>query len=281
MSASAVGVGRLLSWERFAVGFRTAFAAGIGRWDSSAHFARYGDNYAEHAWRSEFWSMVAISERASAYLRLPWALNYKQVGNLGDGAGGGLGDIQAGLRYEAVEIGEFQWFPAIALTLGVSFPSGRATDQAQAHADALGTSVTGRGAWAINAGVSLEKTKIPWFVRVDLGIGVPLPRDTVSGQTLRFGPQLQTALTVGREVLPRVVVSVYGRLQWESAILVAGVAIDNSSRADSGVGAACSWRFDSHWTAQLAIDSSLAFDGLGDNQPAQLTSTIGLRYGYF
>jgi len=278
MSATAFGTGRLLIWEDLAVGLRTSVAGGLGQWDGDGDWHPYV-GYDELEWRSEIWGMGALSRRASVFARLPFVATRRAAGDL-DGFGGGLADVSAGLRYELLTIGEYVELPAIALTLSVTAPTGRATWGA---ATPLGVDVTGRGAWALGAGVSVEHTELPWFVRFDLGVTVPLPaaRPDLGGVDQRFGPELATDVAGGVELTDGVVTSLVARLTWAGEIVLDGRSVADSGRLDVGLGAALSWRFDPHWTLQLAVDTGLFADGLGDNQAGRVTGTVGLRYGVF
>ncbi|TNF24863.1 MAG: hypothetical protein EP329_24050 [Deltaproteobacteria bacterium] len=277
MSATAFGTGRLLIWEDAAVGLRTSLARGLGQWDGDGQWRPY-DGYDELEWRSELWGMAALSRRASLFARAPFVATRRHAGAL-DGFDGGLADVSAGLRYEILSIGEVLELPAIAVTVSVTAPTGRPTWDA---ATPLGVDVTGRGAWALGAGLSLEHTAMPWFVRVDVGATVPLPAERPDlGVDQRFGPELVTDVAGGVELTEGLVTSLVARLTWASEIVLDGASVDGSGRLDVGLGAALSWRFAYHWTLQLAVDTGLFVDGLGDNQPGRLTGTLGLRYGVF
>lgn len=277
MSATAFGTGRLLIWEDAALGVITSVAAGLGHWDADGDWHAYR-GYDELEWRSELWGMLALSRRASVFARAPFVATRRAAGGL-DGFGGGLADVSAGLRYELLAIGEYLELPAIALTVSVTAPTGRPTWDATTP---LGVDVTGRGAWALAAGVSLEHTQLPWFVRLDLGTVVPLPAERPDlGVDQRFGPELVSALGGGVEVSDGVVTSLVARLTWASAIVLDGRTVGDSERLDLGLGAALSWRLEHHWTLQVALDTGLFASGLGDNQPGRLTGTLGLRYGVF
>lgn len=277
MSATAFGVGRLLIWEDFAVGLRTSVGGGVGAWDADATWRPYGD-YAETLWRSELWGMVALSRRASAYARLPVLATSRRAGAQSD-VGGGLADVSVGLRYELLAIGEYVELPAIALTLAVVAPTGRATHAARTP---LAVDVTGRGAWALAAGVSLELTRMPWYGRLDLGATVPLPAERPDlGVSQRFGPELAVELAGGVELAPSVVATLVLRFAWHAELTLDGRSVAGSSRRDLGALLAASWRFDPHWTLQLGVDTSFFADHLGDNLPGLVTGSFGLRYGHF
>ena len=278
MSATANGMGRLLIWERFALGLRSSVTSAVGYWDEKAGWRGYDDNYRDIEWRSSFWAMAGLGRRWSVYGQLPWVLSFRRVGNLGESNGGGLADIQLGARYELLSIGELLYWPAVAFTASVSLPTGRSVESA----DAGGSGVTSRGAWAFSLGVVLEKTHMPFFARLSLGVTVPLPkhRDDID-KDQRYGPSVQGTLSGGMELVTNIVLSGILRALWEDKITLDGRRLDDSSRVDMGLGLALSWRFDPHWTLQLAGDTGIFASGLGDNTPGRVTGTIGVRYGYF
>lgn len=275
MSATAFGMGRLAIWEDFALGLRTSLSPALGAWDAEGHWSSY-DDYADLEWRSELWALVALDRRLSAFVRLPVVATLRSAGSL-SGFGGGLGEVSLGARYEVLAIGEIAELPAIALTLAVLAPTGRATEDAETP---LGVDVTGRGAWVLSAGLSLEVTRVPWFVRLDLGLSVPLParRDDL-GVSQRLGPSFDLGLAGGVEVSPRVVVSLASHLMLSSDNILDGTAVPHSDRLELGLGPAVSWHFAWSWTLQLGVDSGLFLSDLGQNLPGRVTTTLGLRYG--
>lgn len=277
MSATAFGIGRLLIWEDFALGLRTSLAPGLGAWDDEGRWQPWSA-YDETEWRSEVWGIVGLDRRASLFLRVPAVMLARSVPGQGD-VGGGIGDVSAGLRYELVAIGEYLELPAIALTLAVLAPTGRSPEEARTD---LAVDVTGRGAWVLSAGLSLEHTVLPWFVRLDVGASVPMPqaRDDL-GVDQRLGVSVDVALSGGVEVDDGIVLSLVPRLTWTDATRLDEEVVDGSSRLDVGVGFAASWRLDPHWTLQAALDAPVPIDGLGKNQPGRLLTTLGLRYGSF
>ncbi len=280
MSATAFGAGRLLIWEDFAVGLRTSVSPALGDWDQAGRWRPYRD-YADLEWRTELWGMAALSRRASAFARVPWLVNRRasQGATPIDDLGTGLADVSAGLRYELLAVGEYVELPAVALTATVTAPTGRATHDATTP---LGVDVTGRGAWVASAGLSLERTHLPWYARLDLGVSIPLPahRPDVDA-TQRYGVELSAVAAGGAELSRDLVLSLVTRASWQAPLTLAGRSIEGSDRADLGLGLAASWRLTPNWTAQAALDTGLFLDGLGDNHPGRITTTLGLRYGHF
>lgn len=277
MSATAVGVGRLLIWEDFAVGLRTSVGAGVGHWDARGRWHTY-EGYEEVEARAEAWGLVALGRRAALYAAVPALLSWRRAGDV-EAVGGGLGESKLGVRYEVLAIGEYEELPALAAMLTLSAPGSRAMHDARAP---LAVDVTTRGAWVLGAGLSMERTLLPWFVRVDVGVTVPLPmeRDDV-GKTQRFGPGVTGVLALGREVGEGLVLAASLRATWESTLHLEERPVPNSDRMDLGAALTASWRFDPHWTAQLGVDSGFFTDGGGDNLPGRVVTSLGVRYGHF
>ncbi len=279
MSATATGVGRLMEWEDFAVGLFESAARTMGTWDSDGEWWPEGESSSDTEWTTELWGLVRVDERWSLLGRVPWRWTVRRAGDLGD-EGGGLGDAQLGARWDAVRLGESRRWPGIALTGGVLAPTGRTTEDSEG---ALAADATGRGAWVLSAGLSVEKTLLPWFVRVDAGASLPLPQERGDlAKTQRFGPGGTAALTGGLEVLDDVLVaSAFLRYAAEGAVTLDDDELEGSDRAGSGLGAALAWRASPHWTVQSALDTDVFIAGLGDNQAGRLAVTLGLRYGHF
>lgn len=277
MSATAFGMGRLLIWEDFALGLRTTLAPGLGTWDEGGRWRSFSD-YSETEWRSEVWGLVGLGRRASVFLRVPALVMTRSAGADSE-LGGGLGDLSAGVRYELLAIGELVELPAIALTLAVLVPTGRSPERAKTP---LAVDVTGRGAWVLSLGLSLERTSLPWFVRLDLGTSVPLPqrRDDL-GLDQRLGISFELALSGGLEIGSGFVLSLVPRLTRTDVTRFDEEPLPDTDRLDIGLGLAASWRLDDHFTLQAAIDLPLPIDGLGQNQPGRIATTLGLRYGSF
>jgi len=277
MSATAFGIGRLLIWEDFAVGLRLSWMHGVGTWDPNGDYLPHRD-YRDEEVRTEVWAMGALSRRASLFGRLPMSLVHRRAGEISD-TGGGLSDVAAGIRYELLQIGEYVELPAIALTFAVLAPTGRSPDEMR---QVLGADVTGRGAFALSAGISFEITRLPWFVRLDLGTVVPLPftrEDT--GRAQRLGPEVDVALSGGAEVSSGTVLSLVTRFAWHAPLAIAGRTVDGSERVDFGLAVAGSVVLADHWSLQLSIDTGFFFSGAGDNTPARVSTVLGLRYGHY
>jgi hypothetical protein len=202
---------------------------------------------------------VGITPRVSGFASIPWVFpvqheNAIEINN-------GLGDVQSGIRYQVIQIGEYLKIPAIALIGTVTFPTGTPwVDQ---------TPSTGRGIWALGVGTSLEKTWMPWFIQLNLGTTLPL-----SDRDL-YGPGVQTSLVGGLELPHDIVLS--GILDWTFEAPIK----KRSAGYRTNVGVSLAYRFHPRFTLQASLSTDLPFWKLSDTLPTNTIVLAGLRYGIF
>ncbi len=94
-------------------------------------------------------------------------------------AGGGLGDINANVRYDFIYAGTSRLVPGLAALAGITFPTGTPPDAP--GLGPLATAATGIGAYQINLGIAAEQTFGPWLVNLTGLVAVRTSRSTGSG----------------------------------------------------------------------------------------------------
>jgi hypothetical protein len=280
LSASVVGVGRLSVWEDAAGGFSSSLSHGTGRWDAWNQYRPFAATVREDEVRLEAWAMVRLAEQWQVSARVPWVVGVRGAGDASS-VGTGVGDVSAAVRWEAISLGAYEHVPGVALSLGLTAPTGRRPEQATA---ALGASATGRGAWNASLAVAAEYAVAPWFVRLDVGalLNAPFVRaDT--GATQTFGPGAQVALSGGRELFrEKLVVALSLRFEHEFPMWLDGVhtARTDSSSLTSTLSAA--WKVTPHWTVTGAFSTdALGHLGVAQNKEERLAFTLGVRHGFF
>ncbi len=279
MSATIGGVGRLKIWEKWAVGLRNGFSSEIGFWNSKGEWSFHSKEYGSYVIRPQLWGLLGFGRRASAYALLPFVVNHKLIGKDREW-GGGIGDIQAGFRYEFISIGEIQYIPSLALTFSLTFPTGRATEDSQSN---LGADITGLGAWFAALSLSLEKTFYPWFIRADFGLKVPFPNYRKDLDKMQwYNLSLAAALIGGVELVrDTLVLGWSGNFNWRGEIYIDGEPSPDSSLYYFTLNLSVSWAFHSHWSLLLAGGTDLFVPQLGKNQNANYSLSLGIRYAYF
>lgn len=274
VSATAVGMGRLLSWERFAVGLQTSLVTTLGFHDGGGTFHRAGDGDADLQLRNDVWALVDLTHHLSLWADLPLVLGYRRAGALGGGFGGGVGDVQAGLRWDVVPVAGYAGRPGVALTIGATAPTGRTARDALLEGDPRGAGVTGRGAWVPALGLVVERAAERWFLRGAGALQLTIaPGDADAGVPRRADPGLVASLVVGGRVHDEVVLSGFARVAVTQAAGATGI--------DPALGLAVAVRAGDHVTLQASLESSLLVDGVARGAPGQLSAALGVRYGYF
>ena len=272
LSSSAFGAGRLAAWEDAAAGLQLGLSSHGGRFGTDGSFSTNRD-YAEREARATAFAIVRVLRDFEAGVRVPWVYGEREAAGL-DESGNGLGDVALSLRWDALQPGAL---PGLAVVAGASLATGRSTGESR---QLLGADVTGRADTVFSLGLSLEKAWQPWFLRLDAAALLPLARDE-NGRTIRTGPGVEILFGGGVQLAEGVVVSIAPRVRWESAVVVDGLALPDSSSLEIGIGPAFAWDFSEHWTLQLGADTGLPVDGAGRNRPLLSAASVGLRRAFF
>lgn len=280
LSASVVGVGRLVVWEDAAAGLNLGWARGMGRLGVDGQWIALPAGYSEDELRAELWAIMRLAEPLQLSARVPWILGVRQSGDERYW-GTGPGDVQAAMRWEAVSLGEYAGVPGIALAASVLGPTGR---RPEAAGDPLGASATGRGAWTGGLGVAAEYSTLPWFLRLDVGgtLSAPFFRaDT--GKAQQFGPSLQAALSAGRELWPeRLVVALALSFEHQAAHRLDGQEVAGSQSTGLSTALSTSLNLTPHWQLLASVQSDAAGRlGLAANRDERWGATLGVRHGFF
>lgn len=279
LSAGVFGVGRLVVWEEFAVGTSVSVMRAQGLWDADARFRSYGGDYQELESTADVYGLVRFGDRVQGFARMPWVFTQRSAPGYRE-LGSALGDLQAGVRFEPVQIGEYEELPAVALTASVLAPSGIRPEDS---GTSLGTATSGRGVWAAALGLSLEHVQAPWFVRLDMGGSVSLPfhRDDLDVDQA-YGPSLQVGLFGGRELIEdRWVLAVGATQEWEAPFSIDGTTVPDSSARSPSASLSTSLKLAPHWMVQATGVANVWADGLGKNRLGRFGGSVGVRYGYF
>lgn len=278
LSASVFGIGRLAIWESAAFGWMTLGGHDTGRWDKQGTFRAFPNSYRQDEIRSEVWGIARLHERVQVFGRVPWVAGIREADGMGRHIGGGVGDLQAGARWDGLLAGEYKGWPAIALTATAAAPTSTRAEQAT---DPLGASTTGRGAWVGGLALAIEKAVLPWFVRVDLGATAPLGFERADLHAVqRYGMGWQAGLSGGRElVADRVVLGAQVVLDSEAPYRIDGVEEPDSGTRGLNAGLSLSWRLADVWTVTGSAASDVASGwASARNRTERWSATVGVRY---
>lgn len=270
-SATAFGVGRLLMWEQFAVGTRLSVRSDLGFFDGNTNF--YSTSKTAGEARTDLYGLFPLSKSTSTFFQIPWGTPW-EIGAGEKKWASGMGDIQFGIRHQAVAIGEYVELPGVAVMASVTMPTGKSPGS--------GSMATGRGDFALFVGAALEKTfSSIWFTQLNLSGRAPLPQNSTQHGKYWSGLGLDIGLVGGVELITDLVASVSGQFTGESSQYIDGSLHENSGRYKCNSAMALAWRFDPHWTLLASASSDIFIAGLGKHYPAVISGGLGIRYGYF
>lgn len=278
MTTGLFGVGRLGLWEESAAGLRTSGAETFGAWSADGTWKPNPAGYVDRELRLDAYGLLRLGERSQIHVLVPLFENLRGVDE--DLAfGGGLGDVELGVRHELLTVGEHELLPALGVTASLLLPSGLRPEEATAPFDA---DATGRGALGAAGAVSVEETFGKAYARVDVGGTVYAPFMRVDlRQVQRYGPTLAAAASAGGTVLDGLLLGVMAGVAHDLPVVV-----DDDEQADSAATAAstgvlASWSIDPHWTLLANLTSGLFLDALGQNRPGRVALSLGVRHAWF
>lgn len=252
------------------------FAERIGGYGGDGHYVGLGDAEERHV-RFEQTLTVRASSRLELGLRIPELVGHRAIGDE-DEVGGGIADPAAFARVTIVPVDDTTVAPALFASVSARVPLGRPPWLGSP----LSSDVTGQGAGEVGIGVSSDKTwGSRWFAAagVALGFFTPVERRGVTAQRsprvtvdVATGPVFELdalrtlacglGLAYDGEMNPTIQGEdeTHGRFR---LALTAPFALDLSAR----------------WSLVGAVRCDLPADGAGAGDVAEVTTTLGIRFG--
>jgi hypothetical protein len=161
----AVTPGRLSLHEDALVGIQTKAGLMPGSYDSRGNYVASPAGAYELDLEQDLLGALRVLERGQVSLLVP-AVETRRTSLGRSEVGGGLGDINANVRYDFLLAGRSRVVPGVAALGGVTFPTGTPPDAP--GLGPLATGATGIGAYQINVGVAAEQTFGPWLVNATI-----------------------------------------------------------------------------------------------------------------
>lgn len=276
MTAGLFGVGRLALWEQAAAGLRTTGAETLGTWNADGVWTPSPAGWVDRELRLDAYALLRLTDRSQIHVLVPTLENLR--GSDGDVvAGGGLGDLELGVRYELLNVGERAPLPAVGLTISALLPTSVRPEEAAARLD---VDATGRGAPGLAGSINLEQAFGKAFARLDLGGTLYAPFVRVDlRQHQRYGPTLAAVASGGGTVLDGVLLGATLGVAHDLPVIIGKEEQEASSATSATAGLLASWTIDPHWTLLASAASGLFVDALGQNRPGRMTASLGVRYG--
>ena len=267
--ASALTPARLALHEDALVGIQLKASNLHGSFDGERRFFGASTGAKELDFEQDLAGSVRVFKRGQLSAILPMVETYRSVPGLSE-AGGELGDLQLGARWDFTVSGSSRTIPGIALAAGATLPTGRAPEAASKP---LATDATGIGAFQGSLVVALEQTFGPWLVNVSGAMAWRAPR-TVGDVHAQQGVQLAASAAGGYSFASGPVVALTMSYTAELDATINGEALPGSGRAATRVGVAGGVPFNDLWRMQGSVSTDVPIRFFGWNQPASATLTL-------
>ncbi|HEY1811791.1 MAG TPA: hypothetical protein VGG74_05510 [Kofleriaceae bacterium] len=223
--SSAVTPGRLALHEDALVGIDARATAAYGSFDPTGTFVATPPGASEQDFEEDLFAAIRFAGRAQAALLVP-IVETRRTTSTGSELGGGIGDVNASVRYDFVYASEAHYVPGIALLAGVTFPTGTPPEDATTP---LATGATGVGAYQGNLGISFEKVMGPWLFGAT---GLVAKRSTrnVDGVTSALASQWTALALAAYTFHSESAIALSGSFTEEGNAAVDGITVPSSFR---------------------------------------------------
>jgi hypothetical protein len=160
-AAGVVTPARLAPDELALVGTQWKVGDVLGSFDPAGRYASSPPAASELDFEQDIFGAARLLGRGQVALFVPVVETRRT--SLGQSEfGGGIGDVNASVRYDFTLAGGSPIVPGLAGLAGVTLPTGTPPDAP--NLGPLATGATGIGAYQINAGAAVEQTFGPWLV---------------------------------------------------------------------------------------------------------------------
>lgn len=270
--ASVVTPARLELHERALAGVEVRGAGVIGSYTPAGTYRAAAPGATELDFEEDLLGAIRFFSRAQFALQVPFVETYRHDA-AGSGAGGGIGDVNASIRYDFLLAGEARYLPGIAVLAGVTAPTGRPVESSTPP---LNVDATGIGAWQANLAVALEELAGPWLVNFTAIAAKRTPR---FGETL--GTQVTLLLAGAYTFSDDIAVALSLSYAFEGPAArgtffpeVASDHVEGSSKRLTAVALSALWPIGDTWRILGAVTLDPPVGALSSNQPATAGTTV-------
>jgi len=276
--ACCVGTGlvtpaRLRTFEDRAVGVQMRARSVMGAFGGSGSYAASGVGNRELGFEEDLFGALRLGSHFQIAVWAPFVQTSRAAGSL-SGFGGGLGDVAASARFDAVNAGERGRWPGVAIIAGLSLPTGRPLDEADTD-DPLSASGTGTGSFEGTVGLALEEIIGSGFVSMTGWVSKRSAR-AAAGVEQSFAPRLSALVSGGYTFGHDITVGAFASLLRQGDNSDANGAIANSGVSLATAGGAVAVPFWQLWRLQTTLFTDLPIAGWGRNQTAGFGGTVAI-----
>jgi hypothetical protein len=265
---------RLRPFEGQAVGMQMRARSVIGSFGPTGNYATSAAGNSELGFEEDLFGAVRLGRHFQVGVWAPFIQTSRVVAGT-SGFGGGLGDVAASVRFDAVNAGERGHWPGLALLAALSLPTGQPLDET-GEDDPLGTYGTGTGSYEGSLGLALEEIVGQGFVSAAGWIAKRTGRATADGVEQSFPVRLSALVAGGYTFGHDVTVGAFASLLQRGDAREPGGPIANTGLGLVTGGAALALPFWQTWRLQTTVFTDVPIAGWGRNQSAGFGGTVAV-----
>lgn len=275
---SGHGLGqRLNRSENAALAVSIRAANRFGSYDPTAGFFRAPSATVDDEIRADLSGLYAPVRGLQFGISVPFVFNVRTLGS--DSAwNGGIGDVSASARFDILPVETLRSWPAVALTMGLTVPTGRPIADAR---DKLATDATGQGIFEVRPGIFWEKSFSGSAVAFLVGsLGFRSSQTDIEGHRIQRAPRL-FLLAAGGPVFHNGLSLSIGLIhEHEWAPSIDSIAVPNGDRYRTALMAFAGYDLPHQLTLFGSCELDLPWSYSGQNELAAIAVSIGLRRSF-
>ncbi len=264
---------RLRPFEGQAVGMQMRARSVMGEFGPTGNYATAAGRR-ELGFEEDLFGAVRLGTHFQVGVWAPFIQTSRAVPGA-SGFGGGLGDVAASVRFDAVNAGEHGHWPGVAVLAALSLPTGQPLDEV-GDDDPLGTSGTGTGSYEGSLGLALEEIVGQGFVSAAGWVAKRTGRTAADGIEQSF-PVRWSALVAGGYTFGHdVTLGAFASLLQRGDAQEPSGPIANTGLGLVTGGAALALPFWQTWRLQTTAFTDVPLAGWGRNQSAGFGGTVAV-----
>jgi hypothetical protein len=278
--ASTLTPARLTALEDAAVGVQLQMIYNTGSFDGQRNYIPNPPGAGEQDFAENVFGTVRLLKRGQVSLLVPFVQTRRTyAGAPGEPGvtefGGGIGDINLGVRWDFLLAKETQYWPGVAVLAGLTVPTGKAPDQVQGSS----TQATGIGAFQATGGLALEQAyghilvNLTGLLTQRFERHVQTPGGTI---TETLGLQFAGLAAVGWAFHFNQGIALILSYSGEGNAIFDSQVVPGSGRESTNVGISGGTPLWEDWRFQGSLTDSLPISGLGRAQPIGINATASI-----
>ena len=268
---TALSPGRLNLHESELVGLQLKGTGITGSFDGGGRFIASPSGVAEADLEQDLIATLRVLTRGQFTVVLPLLETWRHASGISD-SGGGVGDIQVNLRWDATDAGASRTIPGVAVLAALLLPTGLPPESAT---HVLSTDATGAGMVQGTLGLSLEQTFGKVLVNLTGSTTLHTAR-TVLGMHTQLGPSFNGFAALGYSFDAGPVAALTASYTGELDSLNDGAAQPGSARRQLRFGISGGYALSDWWRVQGGVFGDPPAAHFGQNQPtgAGMSATL-------